>query len=86
MWHILAYSLAISHAHTMACSLALFHTLGLFQGMLHVISHTYKLGFLGFFKGYVPAFVRLGPQTILTFVFLEQLRQKFGILKPIVAN
>jgi len=59
---------------------------GEFRGMLHVISHTYKLGFLGFFKGYVPAFVRLGPQTILTFVFLEQLRQKFGILKPIVAN
>jgi dicarboxylate transporter 10 len=30
------------------------------------------------FQGYIPAFVRLGPQTILTFVFFEQLRMKFG--------
>nr|CAD7202574.1 unnamed protein product [Timema douglasi] len=32
--------------------------------------------------GYVPAFVRLGPHTILTFVFLEQLRKNFGFLAP----
>nr|CAD7393367.1 unnamed protein product [Timema cristinae] len=36
----------------------------------------------GEFKGYVPAFVRLGPHTILTFVFLEQLRKNFGFLAP----
>jgi solute carrier family 25 (mitochondrial dicarboxylate transporter), member 10 len=36
---------------------------------------------MGFFKGYVPAFLRLGPHTILTFVFLEQLRMNFGIVK-----
>ncbi|XP_043247341.1 mitochondrial dicarboxylate carrier-like isoform X1 [Amphibalanus amphitrite] len=53
---------------------------GEFSGMWHIITHTAKLGPLGFFKGYVPAFVRLGPQTILTFVFLEQLRQNFGVL------
>lgn len=35
-------------------------------------------GPLGFFKGFFPAFVRLGPHTILTFVFLEQLRLRFG--------
>lgn len=35
-------------------------------------------GPLGFFKGFVPAFVRLGPHTILTFVFFEQLRLRFG--------
>ena len=33
-----------------------------------------------FFQGYVPAFVRLAPHTILTFVFLEQLRQNFGVV------
>ncbi|XP_012273566.1 mitochondrial dicarboxylate carrier isoform X2 [Orussus abietinus] len=33
----------------------------------------------GEFKGYVPAFVRLAPHTILTFVFLEQLRSNFGV-------
>ncbi|GFO04225.1 mitochondrial dicarboxylate carrier [Plakobranchus ocellatus] len=38
-----------------------------------------KAGPLGFFKGFVPAFVRLGPHTVLTFVFLEQIRQNFGV-------
>lgn len=52
-----------------------------FQGIGQVIIYTAKLGPLGFFKGYVPAFVRLGPQTILTFVFLEQLRINFGTRK-----
>ena len=37
-------------------------------------------GPLAFFKGYVPAFIRLGPQTILTFVFMEQIRIRFGTL------
>ncbi|BFZ03041.1 hypothetical protein BsWGS_06080 [Bradybaena similaris] len=37
-----------------------------------------KNGPLGFFKGFVPAFVRLGPHTVLTFVFFEQIRQNFG--------
>lgn len=36
-------------------------------------------GLFGFFKGYVPAFIRLAPHTILTFIFLEQLRLNFGI-------
>jgi len=31
------------------------------------------------FQGFIPAFIRLGPHTILTFVFLEQLRKNFGI-------
>lgn len=35
-------------------------------------------GPLSFFKGLVPAFIRLAPHTILTFVFLEQLIQYFG--------
>ncbi|KAG8227369.1 hypothetical protein J437_LFUL000377 [Ladona fulva] len=55
---------------------------GEFRGMWHLITYTAKLGPLGFFKGYVPAFVRLGPHTVLTFIFLEQLRTNFGILKP----
>ena len=37
-------------------------------------------GPLAFFKGTVPAFTRLGPQTILTFVFLEQLRRLHAYL------
>lgn len=53
---------------------------GEFKSMLELIVYTAKLGPLGFFKGYIPAFVRLAPQTILTFVFLEQLRQNFGFV------
>jgi len=48
--------------------------------MMHLITYTAKLGPLGFYKGYIPAFIRLAPQTILTFVFLEQLRQHFGYI------
>ncbi|OAF66116.1 Solute carrier family 25 member 8 [Intoshia linei] len=43
-----------------------------------------KLGIFGFFKGFVPAFVRLGPHTILTFMFMEQLRLKFGYIDSAV--
>lgn len=39
-------------------------------------------GPMGFFKGFVPAFVRLGPHTILTFIFFEQLRLRFGVDVP----
>ncbi|XKL68624.1 hypothetical protein PGB90_006393 [Kerria lacca] len=51
---------------------------GEFSSIFDIIKYTAKLGPTGFFKGYVPAFVRLAPQTILTFVFLEQLRLNFG--------
>jgi len=51
---------------------------GEFKNMMHLITYTARLGPMGFFKGYIPAFVRLGPQTILTFVFFEQLRKNFG--------
>jgi dicarboxylate transporter 10 len=49
--------------------------------MMHLVTYTAKLGPLGFYKGYVPAFIRLAPQTILTFVFLEQLRKHFGYIQ-----
>ena len=35
-------------------------------------------GPLAFYKGFVPALVRVAPHTVLTFLFLEQLRQNFG--------
>lgn len=59
---------------------------GEFKSMGQLILYTAKLGPLGFFKGYVPAFVRLAPQTILTFVFLEQLRTNFGFLPQSVKS
>jgi len=53
---------------------------GEFKGSLDLIRYTAKNGPLAFYKGYIPAFVRLGPQTILTFIFFEQLRMNFGFL------
>ncbi|NXA04142.1 DIC protein, partial [Sapayoa aenigma] len=52
---------------------------GEYKGVVHCAVETAKLGPLAFYKGFVPAAVRLVPQTILTFVFLEQLRKYFGI-------
>lgn len=51
---------------------------GEYKSVLHCVAVTAKLGPLGFFKGYIPAFVRLGPHTILTFIFFEQLRINLG--------
>jgi len=51
---------------------------GEYRGVIHCIAVTFKQGPLSFFKGFTPAFVRLGPQTILTWLFKEQLRLNFG--------
>lgn len=59
---------------------------GEFKGLWDVCKYTAQLGPLGFFKGYVPAFLRLGPQTILTFLLLEQLRLNFGNKVPVTAG
>lgn len=40
---------------------------------LKVVKHE---GLRGLYKGWLPAYMRLGPQTLLTFVFLEQLRAR----------
>jgi len=36
-------------------------------------------GPLGFFKGWVPGYLRMGPQTVITFMIYEQLRSIFGL-------
>lgn len=48
------------------------------QGLMACAVDIAVTGPLGFFKGLVPAFVRLGPHTVLTFLFLEQLKSNFG--------
>eukprot|EP00043_Microstomoeca_roanoka_P025099 m.7515 g.7515 ORF g.7515 m.7515 type:complete len:304 (+) comp5236_c0_seq1:89-1000(+) len=49
---------------------------GTYSSAMACAAATYRAeGLTAFFKGTVPAFTRLGPQTILTFVFLEQLRK-----------
>ncbi|XP_029945863.1 mitochondrial dicarboxylate carrier [Salarias fasciatus] len=42
------------------------------------LTETAKLGPKAFYKGLVPAAIRLVPHTVFTYVFLEQLRQHFG--------
>ncbi|XP_051244748.1 mitochondrial dicarboxylate carrier [Dicentrarchus labrax] len=49
-----------------------------YGGVFHCLTETAKLGPKAFYKGLVPAAIRLIPHTVFTFVFLEQLRQHFG--------
>ena len=42
-----------------------------FDVLLNVVR---KEGFFCLWKGFVPYYSRLGPHTVLTFIFLEQLR------------
>uniref|UniRef100_A0A914VZL4 FAD dependent oxidoreductase domain-containing protein n=1 Tax=Plectus sambesii TaxID=2011161 RepID=A0A914VZL4_9BILA len=51
---------------------------GEFKGVVDCCVYTAKLGPLGFFKGFIPAWIRLAPHTVLTFIFFEQLRFHFG--------
>ena len=36
-------------------------------------------GLFGFYKGFIPNWLRLGPHTITTFIIFEQLRKLWGI-------
>ncbi|VDD90541.1 unnamed protein product [Enterobius vermicularis] len=54
---------------------------GQFKGIMDCFFYTAKTGPLGFFKGFFPAWVRLAPHTVCTFIFLEQLRMNFGYFK-----
>lgn len=53
---------------------------GEFKGVVDCFVYTAKTGPTAFFKGLVPAFVRLAPHTILMLVFFEQLRLNFGYI------
>ncbi|XP_008278596.1 mitochondrial dicarboxylate carrier [Stegastes partitus] len=49
-----------------------------YGSVFHCLTETAKLGPNAFYKGLVPAAIRLIPHTVLTFIFLEQLRHHFG--------
>ncbi|MBN3285421.1 DIC protein, partial [Polyodon spathula] len=57
----------------------LMNSKGEYRGVTHCLIETAKLGPLAFYKGLVPAGIRLVPHTVLTFIFLEQLRKNFGM-------
>ncbi|RSL96978.1 hypothetical protein CDV31_013225 [Fusarium ambrosium] len=57
------------------------------HGVLHLIGDIYRSdGLMWMFKGWVPSFLRLGPQTICTFVFLEMHRNAYRKVKGLDAN
>lgn len=56
------------------------------QGIARLLSEIYaKEGLTWMFKGWVPAFLRLGPQTICTFLFLEAHRDAYRKFKGLDA-
>ena len=54
---------------------------GKYNSLVDCFKDIVKVGPSGLFKGFIPAFIRLGPHTILMFIFLEQLKQRFGSMK-----
>ena len=52
---------------------------GDYSGMVDLYRQTARQGYMVFTRGFTPTFARLGPQTVLTWIFLEQLRLNFGI-------
>jgi len=53
---------------------------GEFRSPGHLFMFTLRQGPMTFFKGFVPAFIRLGPHTVITLVFKEQLTKHIGFL------
>ena len=52
------------------------------EGIISLVTRiTANEGWMWMFKGWVPSFVRLGPHTIATFMFLEQHKKIYRKLK-----
>jgi solute carrier family 25 protein 34/35 len=50
----------------------------LYRNMIHCFSSILKTeGFRGIFKGYTALYFRMGPHTVLTFIFMEQFKNFF---------
>ncbi|OWY44753.1 mitochondrial carrier [Alternaria alternata] len=53
-------------------------------GLIKTVSDTMRAeGFRWMFKGWVPSFIRVGPHTVLTFLFLEQHKKVYRQLKKL---
>ena len=52
-----------------------------FKGAFDVISKVVKYeGVSALWKGFTPYYFRLGPHTVLTFIFLEQMNKWYKVL------
>lgn len=55
------------------------------KGLAKLMADVYRVEGVGWmFRGWVPSFIRLGPQTIFTFLFLEQHKKIYRSLKGAV--
>ena len=53
--------------------------IGLYKNPVHCIVHTYQVdGVKGFMKGWTPAYIRLGPHSVASFILIEEMRMYFG--------
>lgn len=53
---------------------------GKYTSILHCVKDTYlHEGVKGFFKGWMPAYWRLGPHTVLSLLIIEKVREVFGL-------
>ncbi|TVY56924.1 Mitochondrial dicarboxylate transporter [Lachnellula cervina] len=54
------------------------------KGLAKLLADVYRLEGVGWmFRGWVPSFIRLGPHTVATFLFLEQHKKMYRKLKGI---
>jgi dicarboxylate transporter 10 len=52
------------------------------NGVVRIVTDIFRAeGFRWMFKGWVPSFIRVGPHTIITFLFLEQHKKMYRKLK-----
>lgn len=50
-----------------------------YSGALDVLGKVIKNeGFFALWKGFTPYYARLGPHTVLTFIFLEQMNKSYN--------
>ncbi|KAI8036897.1 mitochondrial dicarboxylate carrier isoform X1 [Drosophila gunungcola] len=55
---------------------------GEFSGIGAAFVSIARQGPLAFYRGFIPALMRVSPNTIITFVLYEQARLRFGYLRP----
>ncbi|KAF2277607.1 mitochondrial carrier [Westerdykella ornata] len=54
------------------------------KGIVHLVTDIFRHeGVSWMFKGWVPSFIRVGPQTILTFIFLEEQKKIYRKMKSL---
>ena len=55
------------------------------ESLMQLLSRVYKLEGAGWiFRGWLPSFMRLGPHTVATFLFLEQHKKVYKNLSRLV--